>query len=83
MQQKRTLLALYWPGRLLLLLRQVFDCVLGILLYILGSSQILQILMKILKIMERTLMKFCKTELEAKFPQNFHLVIICAEEIDF
>ena len=83
MQQKRTLLVLYWPGRLLLLLRQVFDCVLGILLYILGSSQILQILMKILKIMERTLMKFCKTELEAKSLQNFHLVIICAEEIDF
>ena len=36
MQQKRTLLALHWPGRLLLL--QVFGCVLGILLYILGSS---------------------------------------------
>ena len=36
MQQKRTLLELHWPGRLLLL--QVFSCVLGILLYILGSS---------------------------------------------
>ena len=39
MQQKRALLALHWPGRLLLLLsRQAFDRVLGILLYILGSS---------------------------------------------
>ena len=43
MQQKSTLLALYWPGRLLLLLlllllRQKFEFILGILLYILGSS---------------------------------------------
>ena len=38
MQQKRTLLAQHWPGRLLLLLRQVFGYVLSILLYILGSS---------------------------------------------
>ena len=48
MQQKRALLALNWPGRLLLLLllliilllllRQVFGYILGILLYILVSS---------------------------------------------
>ena len=39
MQQKRTLLAQHWPGRLLLLLlRQVSGYVLGFLLYILGSS---------------------------------------------
>ena len=38
MQEKRTLVALHGRGRLLLLLRQVFGCVLGILLYILGSS---------------------------------------------
>ena len=37
MQEKRTLVALHGRGRLLLL-RQVFGCVLGILLYILGSS---------------------------------------------
>ena len=37
MQQKSTLLALHWPGRLLLF-KQMFGCVLGILLYNLGSS---------------------------------------------
>ena len=36
MQQKRTLLALHWPGRLLL--RQVFRNVLAILLYTLGTA---------------------------------------------
>ena len=41
MQQKRTLLALhYWPGRLLLF-RQLFGYVLGILLYILVVFSIL------------------------------------------
>ena len=35
MQQKRTLLALHWPGRLLL--RQMFDYALAVLLYILGT----------------------------------------------
>ena len=37
MQQKSTLLALHWPGRLWLF-KQMFGCVLGILLYNLGSS---------------------------------------------
>ena len=37
MKQKRTLLALHLPGRLLLL-RQVFGCALGILLCISGNS---------------------------------------------
>ena len=35
---KKTLLAQHWPGRLLLLLRQASGYVLGVLLYILGSS---------------------------------------------
>ena len=31
-------MALHWPGRLLLSLRQMFGCILGILLHILGGS---------------------------------------------